>query len=107
MLALSARGEETLMFGTIARAKIKAENRAAFEEVMRTQMSAAPIEGFVAGYTVWPEKIDDEVMLVAIFRDRESYMRNADDPGQDARYREMRALLESDPEWTDGEFQEG
>jgi quinol monooxygenase YgiN len=92
------------MFGTIARAKIKPENRAAFEEVMRNQMAAAPIEGFVAGYTVWPEKIDDEVMLVAIFRDRESYMRNADDPAQDARYREMRALLESDPEWMDGEF---
>jgi quinol monooxygenase YgiN len=107
MLLPRARGEETVMFGTIARAKIKPENRMSFEEVMRTQMSAAPIDGFVAGYTVWPEKVDDEVMLVAIFRDRESYMRNADDPAQDARFREMRALLESDPEWMDGEFQEG
>jgi len=96
------------MFGTIARAKIKAENRTAFEEVMRQQMTdSGPIDGFVAGYTVWPEKMDDEVMLVAIFRDRESYMRNADDPSQDGRYREMRALLESDPEWMDGEFVEG
>jgi quinol monooxygenase YgiN len=95
------------MFGTIARAKIKPDNRKAFEEVMARQMSAAPIEGFVAGYTVWPEKMDDEVILVAVFRDRESYMRNADDPAQDDRFREMRALLESDPEWTDGEFQEG
>jgi len=96
------------MFGTIARAKIKPENRAAFEDVMRKQMAdEAPIDGFVAGYTMWPEKVDDEVMLVAIFRDRDSYMRNADDPGQDARYREMRALLESDPEWMDGEFVQG
>lgn len=96
------------MFGTIARAKIKPGNRSAFEEVMRKQMSeGGPIDGFVAGYTVWPDKIDDEVMLVAIFRDRESYMRNADDPSQDARYREMRALLESDPDWTDGEFVSG
>jgi quinol monooxygenase YgiN len=95
------------VFGTIARAKIKPDNRTAFEEVMRRQMSGPPIQGFVAGYTVWPEKVDDEVWLVAVFRDRASYMRNADDPLQDARFREMRALLESDPEWTDGEFQEG
>jgi quinol monooxygenase YgiN len=92
------------MFGTVARAKIKPENRKAFEEVMARQMAEAPVEGFVAAYTVWPEKMDDDVMLVAVFRDRESYMRNADDPAQDARYREMRALLESDPEWMDGEF---
>jgi quinol monooxygenase YgiN len=95
------------MFGTVARAKIKPENRKAFEEVMSKQMAEAPMEGFVAGYTVWPEKVDDEVMLVAVFQDRESYMRNADDPEQDARFREMRALLESDPEWMDGEFVTG
>ncbi len=92
------------MFGTVARAKIKPENRRAFEDVMTKQMADAPVQGFVAGYTMWPEKMDDEVMLVAIFEDRDSYMRNADDPAQDARYREMRALLESDPDWTDGEF---
>jgi quinol monooxygenase YgiN len=95
------------MFGTIARAKIKPGYRSAFEDVVRTQMSAEPIDGFVAGYTVWPEKVDDEVMLVAIFRDRESYMKNADYPAQDARFRELRALLDSDPEWTDGEFVQG
>jgi quinol monooxygenase YgiN len=93
------------MFGTVARAKIKPENRKAFDELMEKQMAAdVPMDGFVAGYTVWPEKMDDEVMIVAVFRDRESYMKNADDPAQDARYREMRALLESDPEWMDGEF---
>ena len=93
------------MFGTIARAKIKPENRKAFDELMDRQMGPGePMEGFVAGYTMWPEKIDDEVMIVAVFRDRDSYMRNADDPAQDARFREMRALLESDPEWMDGEF---
>ncbi len=93
------------MFGTIARAKIKPENRAAFQEVIDRQMDPSQrIDGFVAGYTVWPEKIDDEVWLVAVFRDRDAYMNNADDPAQDARYRELRALLESDPEWMDGEF---
>lgn len=95
------------MFGTIARAKIKPENRTAFEQVMRTQMAGdQTVEGFVAGYTFWPEKVDDEVWLVAVFRDRESYTKNADDPAQDARYREFRALLESDPEWVDGDFVE-
>jgi quinol monooxygenase YgiN len=101
-------GRRPQMFGTIARAKIKPANRSAFEEIMRRQMAdTEPMDGFLIGYTMWPEKIDDEVMLVAIFEDRDSYMRNADAPEQDARYREMRALLESDPEWTDGEFTTG
>jgi len=39
---------------------------------------------------------------VAIFRDRESYRANADDPDQDAWYKRLCALLEADPEWEDG-----
>ena len=42
--------------------------------------------------------------LVAVFDDRPTYVANAESPEQDARYREMRALLEDDPEWIDGSF---
>ena len=45
----------------------------------------------------------DELILVAVFRDRESYRANADDPEQDKWYRQLREHLQADPEWTDGE----
>ncbi len=47
------------------------------------------------------------VHVARVFTDREAYRRNADDPAQDARYREMRALLAADPEWHDGEIVSG
>jgi hypothetical protein len=42
--------------------------------------------------------------MVVRFTDRESYVANADSPGQDDRYHEFRALMESDPVWYDGEW---
>ena len=39
-----------------------------------------------------------------MFDDKESYTKNADDPAQHQDYLKMRALLEDDPEWTDGEW---
>lgn len=93
------------MFGTIARASIKPENRPRLEELMRGQdYQGLNVEGYVTSYVMFPDGRDDEMWIVAVFRDRDTYTRNADSPEQDARYRELRALLESDPEWTDGEF---
>ena len=42
-------------------------------------------------------------MLAVLFTDRDAYVRNADDPAQDVQFRELRQLLERDPEWNDGE----
>ena len=47
------------------------------------------------------------VFLVAMFDDQASYRANADSPDQHERYLEMRALLEDDPDWMDGTFEEG
>jgi hypothetical protein len=44
------------------------------------------------------------LFLVAVFTDRDSYVANAESPEQDARYRELRELLEDDPDWMDGTF---
>ena len=45
-----------------------------------------------------------ELFLVAIFESRQAYWDNAQSPEQDRRYLELRALLDSDPEWHDGEI---
>jgi hypothetical protein len=38
------------------------------------------------------------------FEDRASYRKNAEDPSQHERYLEYRALMEDEPEWSDGEW---
>ena len=47
---------------------------------------------------------ENELILAVVFRDKESYFANADDPSQDANYRKMVALLEAPPTWEDGEI---
>jgi hypothetical protein len=44
----------------------------------------------------------DECWGVAIFDDEQSYRANADSPGQQTDYGQMRELLVADPEWHDG-----
>jgi hypothetical protein len=51
------------------------------------------------------ENDSDAAWLVAIFENRETYDRNADDPSQDVDYRQYRALMETDPEWHDAEIE--
>jgi len=60
------------------------------------------VRGAIGGYVFRPENAPGQLIGVAIFRDRESYRANADDPDQDAWYQRLRALLEADPEWEDG-----
>ena len=60
------------------------------------------VRGAIGGYVFRPDNAPDQLVGVAIFRDRESYRANAADPDQDAWYQRLRALLEADPEWEDG-----
>jgi len=91
------------MYGTIARLQVKPGKEQQFLETMG-EYERLGIPGFV-GTTIY--RIDgggtDYFMAVA-FEDRESYRRNAKDPEQDRRYREMRELLTADPAWHDGEI---
>ena len=94
------------MFGTVGRAHIKPENRQKLIEVLDRQSYEGNVPGFVKSYLMFPENRENEVLLVAMFTDRDAYFKNADDPAQNQRYLEYRALFEDDPEWTDGEWLE-
>ncbi len=92
------------MYGTVARTHVKPENRAKLGEVMEHQRpSSTVVSGYVGGYVLY-ENDSDTGWLFAIFEDKASYDKNADDPAQDKRYMEVRALMEDDPEWHDGEI---
>lgn len=96
------------MFGTVARLKIKPgkeqELLAMSDQWTRETGDAGPGVGAIAEYVFKLENAANEYMLVAIFKDRESYFANAGRPETDQQYRQMRELLESDPEWNDGEI---
>ncbi len=91
------------MFGTVGRAHIKPENREALMKEM-DDPAYLQVPGYRRSFLMFPENREDEVIIAAMFEDADSYWKNADDPQQDARYQRLRALLEDDPEWSDGEW---
>ena len=91
------------MYGTCARTRVKPENRQKLRDLIQGQEYTS-VPGFHRSFVLY-ENDSDVAWLFAIFDDRASYDRNADDPAQDARYQEYRALLEEDPEWHDGEIE--
>jgi hypothetical protein len=92
------------MFGTVGRAHVKPENREKLKEVMLGESDELDAPGYVNAYLMFPENREDEVLIVAMFADADSYWKNADAPAQHERYLEYRALMEDDPEWSDGEW---
>ena len=93
------------MDGTVARTRVKPENREKLDEIFQKQTYAS-VPGYVAGYMVY-ENGTDTAWMVAVFDDEASYDKNADDPAQHERYLEYRALLEVEPEWHDGQIVAG
>jgi antibiotic biosynthesis monooxygenase (ABM) superfamily enzyme len=94
------------VYGTIARVKVRKDKIREFfalgkEWADREQKRAF---GYLGGEILWEEKEEGRACLVVHFSSRESYIENANSPEQDAFYRRLRACLEEDPEWIDGEY---
>jgi quinol monooxygenase YgiN len=54
----------------------------------------------------WEDKDPDRIVMIVRFKDRESYMANADRPDTDKEYREMLEHLEGEPEWIDVSYEQ-
>jgi quinol monooxygenase YgiN len=89
------------MFGTIMRARVKPGQRDAFLEQMRSRGNAGRNPGFIAAELAFEDKDPDRVLAVIHFRDRDSYMANAQRPEVDSEYRAMVDYLVEPPEWID------
>lgn len=89
------------MFGTIMRAQVKPGQRDAFIEAMRQRGTATDNPGFLSAEIGFEDKDPDRVIAVIHFRDRESYMANAERPQTDADYKQMLQYLAGAPEWID------
>jgi quinol monooxygenase YgiN len=89
------------MYGTIARFRLKPGVKDQFVQAMDS-MGNDIIPGWVTDYYFQMDSDSDEFYLVAIFRDKETYLTNADSPEQHERYLKFRSFLVADPEWHDG-----
>ncbi|MGA2514034.1 MAG: hypothetical protein ABSG37_10495 [Candidatus Limnocylindrales bacterium] len=90
------------MYGTVSRLRIRKDAEGRLREVMDV-MEDRHVEGFITSYVYRLDDDPQDLMLAVLFTDRDAYVRNADDPAQDVQFRELRQLLERDPEWHDGE----
>ena len=89
------------MWGTIARMRVRPDVP---EEYLQGQLRAFNTDrmsGWVS--TTFYRSDDDpqELWLVAMFEDKESYRANAESSAQHSVYLTLRACLEDDPEWHD------
>src|SRR5438105_15413710 len=88
------------MYGTVARMRVKAGHEQQLQAMNDewAQGRGRQVDGFVASYVLRPDERPDELLLVAIFRDRDSYRANASDPEQDRWYRQISEHLPADSE---------
>ena len=90
------------MYGTIARLRLKPGMEARLRELLGELRPQIP--GLVFDHLYRMEADPNEYYLAVAFESQEAYRSNAASPEQHARYERYRALLETDPEWHDGEI---
>jgi quinol monooxygenase YgiN len=98
--------KESAMYGTIFRLQPRKGHEedvvAHFDTWAKTQ--GERVEGAHATYLLDSERRPGELVGVAVFDDKSSYQANASSPEQDAWYRDLREMLETDPIWEDGTY---
>ncbi len=94
------------MYGTVAHIRVKAGREEALVATMEkwAQEFSPKVEADLGGNLFRLDSDPQEMIMIAVFRDKESYVANADDPETDKWYQELRQHLEADPVWHDGEI---
>ncbi len=93
------------MYGTVALLKPKAGQEQALAAMLEKWWTERrpKAKGAIASTLHRNESNPAELIMTAVFESKESYDANAADPEQDKWYQEMRALLDGDPRWLDGD----
>jgi len=91
------------MYGTIMRGKVKAGKKDEYIKLMREEVPSADDygQGFHSIEIGWEDKDPDRFVGIVHFKDRDSYVKNAERPETDSSYRKQLEYLESAPEWID------
>jgi quinol monooxygenase YgiN len=64
---------------------------------------APNVRGAVSSTVFKTDANPNEFIFIAIFDNKANYVANSNDPETDAWFQQLRACLEADPQWTDGE----
>jgi quinol monooxygenase YgiN len=91
------------MYGTVARMQLKPGVEQEMQRLTQ-EFAALRVPGYVATYVYRTDADPNTHYMAVVFESRDAYWANARSPEQDARYRKIRELLASDPEWHDGEI---
>lgn len=91
------------MYGTIARLRIKPGAEEAFMRMTR-DFAGLSVPGYMSTYVYQMDADPRECYMAVVFESKAAYDANAESAEQDARYRQMAALLEGEPDWHDGEI---
>jgi hypothetical protein len=91
------------VYGTIARWRLKAgvtdEQLNGVLDIMRNDRPASSVAVIVYRSATDPR----EIWVAGAFESREAYVANAATPEQNARFARIRALIDGEPEWHDGD----
>jgi heme-degrading monooxygenase HmoA len=91
------------MYGTVARFRVKPGMEAQMQADMKSYESVN-MPGYQETLVYKMDSDSNEYYMAVVFDSKESYVKNADDPAQDARYRKMLEYMDGEPEWHDGEI---
>ena len=89
------------MYGTIMRAKLKAGQQDVFRRFAQEQGSPAEASGWVSSEFAVEDKDPSRIVGIIRFKDRESYVKNANAPQTNDNYNQMLKFLQGPPEWID------
>lgn len=93
------------MYGTIMRARVKDGARESFEQSMAEwEARRGSPDGYHSSEIAWEDGDPNRVVMIVHFRDKASYVANAESPDQDAEYQELVKVLDGPPEWIDVNF---
>jgi len=91
------------MYGSVSRWRIK-DGMQGELELLLDELTKEPAPGS-RGVTVYRADADPhEYWVCGVWESREKYTANSATPEQDARFQRLRALMDGDPEWHDGEI---
>ena len=91
------------MYGTLGRMTPKAGKRDELIALMSAPQAGGAANGYRGGYLLKADEGDDVVVAV-MYDDKDAYVAMVHDPPDRRELREIMALLQDKPTWTDGEW---
>ena len=90
------------MYGSVSRWRAK-EGKESELEALVAEISATPYPGSRSLVVYRSDSDPREYWVAGVFESRDAYRANSEAPDTSGNFQRLRELMESDPEWHDGE----